>query len=126
MLIQQHLHPVAEVSRQKGLFRHRGILLADGRVMHCSPARGEHLSSAEEFAAGKDVTIDRALTQTEIAPTLRRLLEALASPQAYDAVENNCETFVNRMLGRRPESQTLHAVVAVAGVAALLGLAATR
>jgi hypothetical protein len=93
--------------------------------MHCSPARGEHLSSAEEFAAGKDITVDRAVTQAEVAPTMQRLGEALRSPQAYDVLENNCEKFVNRMFGRRPESQTLQAVVALVGIAALLRLAAT-
>jgi len=66
--MSMHLYPAAEVSRQKGLFRHRGLLLSDGRVVHCAPNRGEHISSAEEFSAGKDVTIDRIVEAAEFGP----------------------------------------------------------
>jgi len=58
--MSMHLYPAAEVSRQKGLFRHRGLLLSDGRVVHCAPNRGEHISSAEEFSAGKDRIVEAA------------------------------------------------------------------
>lgn len=126
MLTYQQLQPVAEISRPKGPLRHRGLLLADGRVAHCSPARGEHISSAEDFAAGEDVIIDRQLADTNVVHAAQRIAEALRSPKAYDVVQNNCETFVNRVLGRKAESPQLQGIVILLGVAAFLGFAAAR
>jgi hypothetical protein len=123
MFLFHQSYPMAEISRPKGLFRHTGVLLADGRVAHCAPARGEHISSVEEFAAGEDVSIDRELVPDEIQPVMHRIAEALRSPKAYDLLSNNCEMFVNRVFGRGPQSQQVTGAIVLMGVAAILGLA---
>ena len=47
------------VSRRKGMVMHRGIALGDGRVLHNTPFRGEHISSEEEFSAGRRLYVTR-------------------------------------------------------------------
>lgn len=118
---------MAVISRKKaGLFRHVGVLLPDGRVAHCSPERGEHISSVEEFADGRDVTIERAVPPTQYSSTFQRIASAMRSPQGYALMTNNCEMFANRMTGRKEESPQLHRAAIAVGVAALLVLAVTR
>ena len=43
------------ISRRKGVFMHRGIVLEDGSVLHNTPMRGRHTSSLEEFSKSKTV-----------------------------------------------------------------------
>ena len=126
MFSHQPWHPSAEISRSKGLFRHRGVLLADGRVARCAPGRGEHVSSVEAFAAGGDVRFDRELAPAEIAAAMLRLDEALRSPKVYDLISNNCETFVNRMMGREPSSQQVIGGAALIGLAVILALTTAK
>jgi lecithin:retinol acyltransferase len=117
--------PLAVISCPRGgVFRHVGILLPDGRVAHCAPSRGEHISTVEEFAAGQDVTIERLLTPEQCASSLRRIAEAMCAPKAYDGLTNNCEMFVNRMIGQRSESPQLQGAALLIGLAALARWAA--
>lgn len=80
--------------------------------------------SVEEFAAGQDVTIDRIVPQSEYAPTLQRIAQAMCAPRPYDATSNNCEIFANRMTGQPAESPQLQGVAILVGLAALAGWAA--
>jgi hypothetical protein len=110
--------PIALVSRQKlALLRHLGVMLPDGRVAHCTPDRGEHISTIEEFAAGKDVKIERIMGPKQQLPALRRVAAAMAAPAAYNVATNNCESFANRVVRGKAESPQL------VGVTILLGLA---
>lgn len=123
MLFSQAL--IYVISRQKaGVLRHVGVLLPDGRVAHCLPGRGEHISSIEEFAAGRDVNIDRIVPQIEYSTTVQRVADAIRSPRPYDATTNNCEMFANRMTGQKAESPQLQGVAILLGLAALVGCAA--
>lgn len=116
---------MAIISRPKaGVLRHVGVLLRNGEVAHCLPGHGEHISSAEEFAAGQDVTIVRVLPHSEHATTLLRITEATRAPKGYDATTNNCEMFVNRVTGRKPESPQLQGVMILVGLTAFLSWAA--
>jgi len=119
-------HPIAIVSRPKlkGLWQHVGVLLPDGRVAHCGPGRGEHVSSVEEFARGEDVSILRALSEIEHAHVLQRLAEALRVPRQYDALQNNREMFANRVTGQPATSPQLRATMCLAALAAALLIAA--
>lgn len=111
------------VSRLKAGFTHVGIQLGDGRVAHCAPGRGEHLSSAEEFAMGQDVkTIEKIPRHLRVA-TLARIAQAMRAPKDYHATKNNCEMFVNRMLDRNETSPQLNAALIIVGIA-LIGFAA--
>ena len=110
--------PLALISRPKlAVLRHIGILLPDARVAHCTPDRGEHISSIEEFAAGKDVKIEHVVRREQQLSILQRVAAAMAAPSAYNVATNNCETFANRIVGEKAESPQL------AGVAILVGLA---
>jgi len=112
--------PLALISCSKlGVLRHVGILLPSGLVAHCARHRGEHISTVEEFASGQDVSIDVLLPSAETAAILWRIAEAMRALRAYDDFTNNCEMFVNRMLGGPPVSPQLRAVVILAGLGLL-------
>ena len=121
-------HPpssVAVLSRRKGgILRHVGLLLPDGRVAHCSPGHGEHISPVEEFSDGQDVTIERLLTPGESAVTMHRISQAVSASHAYDALTNNCEIFAHRMIGEIPVSPQLQSMAVLVGLAALLRVSA--
>ena len=118
-------HILSVISRLKaGAWKHVGILLPDGRVVHCAPGRGEHVSSIEEFAIGQDVTILEEIPRHLHDATLQRIIGSLRAPQVYHATTNNCEMFVNRMLGRSAVSAQLSGALLIASFAALIGLAA--
>jgi hypothetical protein len=115
---------MATVSCKKGgLLRHVGILLPNGMVAHCSPKRGEHLSTVEEFADGHDVTIDELIETSQWELLLYRLNRFLAAPSAYHAVTNNCEVFVNRLLARQPTSPQVRGILLVLSLMAIAGFA---
>ncbi len=117
--------PITLVSRQKlALLRHLGVMLPDGRVAHCTPDRGEHISTIEEFAAGKDVKIERVIGPQQELSTLRRTAAAMAAPAAYNVATNNCETFANRIVGQKAESpQFVGVLILAAAVAVILAAA---
>jgi hypothetical protein len=104
------------VSRRKGLFMHRGVVLADGNILHNSPLRGEHVVSEAEFRAGR---------RLHVSPTdcpRRRRLAAASRPQGgqrYNVLTNNCEHTVNRAVRGASESPQLRSWLAGIGVATL-------
>ena len=109
---------VALVSRPKlVLLRHIGVMLPDGRVAHCMPERGEHVSSIEEFASGRDVKIERVIAPESQLSTLQRIGAAMAAPSPYQLFTNNCENFANRCIGARAESPQLVAAAIFVGLA---------
>lgn len=118
---------VLVISRQKaGMARHVGVLLPDGRVAHCSPEQGEHVSTIEEFADGRDVKIDRAVSIANHWSTVQRVISAMQAPKAYDLVTNNCEIFANRVTGEKEESPQLKGAVILLAMFALLALATAK
>ena len=116
MLFSQE--PLALISRPKlAVLRHIGVLLPDARVAHCTPDRGEHISSIEEFAAGKDVKIEQVVGRAQQLSILRRVAAAMAAPSAYNVATNNCETFANRIVEGKAKSPQLAGVVILVGLA---------
>jgi hypothetical protein len=111
------------VARLKAGFTHVGIQLPDGRVAHCAPGRGEHISTAEEFAMSQDVTTIEIIPQHLRAATLARIAQSMRAPKDYHVAKNNCEMFVNRMLDRKETSPQLNATLIIAGIL-LFGFAA--
>jgi hypothetical protein len=101
------------VSRRKGLVMHRGVVLADGRILHNSPFRGEHVVSEAEFRDGKRLHVSRT-----DCPRQRRYA-ATSEPEArgYNLLTNNCEHTVSRAMTGQPESPQLKSWVAGVGVA---------
>ena len=112
------------VLRRKGLVMHKGIALDDGRVLHNTPRRGEHVSSMEDFRRGKPLR-SRRLDKTRRARALRHAHEATGGKaQRYHLFRNNCEHTVTRATTGNARSPQLMAAAAglVAGAVTLAAL----
>jgi hypothetical protein len=117
-----HMQPGDIVVRDKGTFRHLGIVMNGGMVLHNTPELGEHVSSTHEFCQGRPYRV------ICIPNPLRWLVLANASwiaayPRRYDMVSNNCEHTVTRALGQQPRSWQVAAVLVLGVAGALLYLA---
>lgn len=97
---------------------HVGVWLGGGRVFHNAPARGEHVSSVEEFAQGETVTVKA--TNADAASVSVRVHSRLSAPQPYDVLSNNCEHTANHVVTGKAFSPQL-----VAGVVVLVALVFT-
>ena len=108
------------LSRRKGLLMHRGIALGDGRVLHNTPWRGEHIASEAEFRAGHRLSVtrlDRAARERALAHAER------ATGRGYNLFSNNCEHTVTRAVdGRARSPQLLQWLGGVAAGGALFAL----
>ena len=104
------------VSRRKGLVMHKGVVTRDGRVLHNTPFRGEHVCSEAEFRAGKRLRVERL----EHEHRYRALLHAdNHQGRGYNLLTNNCEHTVHRATTGRAHSPQLKSWVAGVGVAAV-------
>jgi len=105
------------VSRRKGLVMHKGISLGDGRVLHNTPFRGEHICSESEFRAGKRMYVnhlDGSLRQR----ALRRADVTEHRNRGYNLLRNNCEHTVTRLTTGEARSPQLKSWIWGAGCAA--------
>lgn len=110
------------ISRRKGPVMHRGVVLGNGRVLHNTPGRGEHVTSVEAFAAGRKVHVQRrSLAERERA--LARAERWRARP--YHLLRNNCEHTVSRAGTGRSSSPQLSGWLLGLGLAGT-ALIATR
>lgn len=107
------------VARRKGLVMHKGVLLADGRVLHNTPSRGEHVSSLDDFRRGQRVY------RVGGRASGRYLAAAAVGGRRYNLFTNNCEHTVSRVTEGRARSRQLRGWVAGVSVAAV-ALALTR
>lgn len=108
------------LARRKGLVMHRGVALGDGRVLHNTPWRGEHIASEADFAAGQRVYVER-VAREQRALALRHADSG--SVRDYNLLTNNCEHTVTRATTGRAHSPQLRGIVAgVAAGAIVFGL----
>jgi hypothetical protein len=111
------------VSRRKGFVMHKGIALGDGRVLHNTPFRGEHITTEHEFRNGERLRVvrqDRTRRQRALAHA-----DGLGRGRGYNLLTNNCEHTVHRAstgAARSPQLIGWAAGLAVGAVA----LAVTR
>ncbi|NBC22867.1 MAG: hypothetical protein GVY21_05265 [Gammaproteobacteria bacterium] len=103
------------VARRKGLVMHHGVVLADGRILHNTPRRGEHVSTLAEFGKGHRIY--------RVGSTGAR--RAYSEGRRYNLFTNNCEHTVSRYTHGRPSSDQLRSWLAGVSLAAV-GLALTR
>ena len=102
------------VSRRKGFVMHRGIALGDGRVLHNTPFRGEHITSEAAFRAGKRLYVDNL----DDAARLRALRHARVDRErGYNLLTNNCEHTVTRATTGKAASPQLRSWVVGTGMA---------
>jgi hypothetical protein len=106
------------LSRPKalGLINHFGLVIARDRVLQNTPEKGEHVTTMQEFASGKPVTVQ----PTGVHPSLvsSRAREILDNPQKYSLFNRNCEHTAHDAAYGKAKSPMLFwvAVGAVAGV----------
>lgn len=103
------------VSRRKGLVMHKGVALGDGRVLHNTPFRGEHVCSEHEFRDGKRMFIER---REEGIPHAMRSRIYGSESRRYNLLTNNCEHTVTRMTDGKASSPQLRSWVVGTGLAA--------
>lgn len=105
MSLNNLLPQMAIIAREKrtGLGKHVGVLQTDGTVFHTTDDHGPHVVSFHEFAAGKDVTVDRVIPPSEHQAARSRIFRELRNRTPYHFVENNCEIVANRVAGK-PET----------------------
>ena len=95
---------------------HQGVVLRDGKVLHNTPLRGEHVSTEAEFRRGKPMRV-RRLGQTQRSSALRYAEQG--ERRGYNVFTNNCEHTVTRAAGGPAESPQLATLVAGLGAAAV-------
>lgn len=103
------------VSRRKGLVMHKGVALGDGRVLHNTPFRGEHVCSEKEFRDGKRMYVERREGGTPEA-IRSRIYES--ESRNYNLLTNNCEHTVSRVTDGKARSPQLRSWVVGTGLAA--------
>ena len=109
------------VSRRKGLVMHRGIALGDGRVLHNTPFRGEHVCSEAEFRAGKTMyaaNLDGAVRGRALHRAREHVYGSGSERRSYNILTNNWEHTVSRATSGEARSPQLHSWVLGTGLAA--------
>src|SRR5258708_31347498 len=91
------------ISRPKlGVIPHVGVLLPDNTVVHCTPERGTHRSTVEEFAAGQDVRTLSEVPSDLYWSVMQRVAWLALNPRPYDLVTFNCFDLVKLLTARQP------------------------
>jgi len=104
------------VSRRKGMVMHKGVVTRDGRILHNTPFKGEHVSSEAEFSAGRRLHVQHLLPGERQRALLRSEGHGARS---YNLFSNNCEHTVTRATTGRAHSPQLRSWVAGIGIATL-------
>ena len=104
------------VARRKGLVMHKGVALGDGRVLHNTPFRGEHITSEADFLRGKRMRVHK-LERRHRARALQAAERG--EMRGYNLFTNNCEHTVTRAATGEGSSPQLLACAAGIGVAAI-------
>mgnify|MGYP001814375307 CR=1 FL=1 len=102
------------VSRRKGFVMHKGVAMSDGRILHNTPFKGEHVASEAEFRAGKRLYV----THLDADERSRALDHAeRVEGRRYNLFTNNCEHTVHRATSGSAQSPQLGAWIGCIGVA---------
>jgi hypothetical protein len=121
--------PIIIISRPKlfGGGTHWGVLLPDGRVVHCTDQIGvEMLPGIDAFAQGHDVTILYEVPAHLNGEVYRRINAALSQSPQYHLMKWNCEVFANWVTCRKPESPQVSGWTFIAVTAALVSAIRAR
>ncbi len=106
--------------RPKFPFKHVGIHLGNGLILHNSPSKGEHVSDVNEFASGHEIEVIPTPPSMK-AKILERVEGVLRHPRGYDAATNNCQHTATRIT----EGRAYSPAVLTVGLVALIILTIT-
>jgi lecithin:retinol acyltransferase len=106
---------VGDLLRVTDIVNHYGIYVGDGYVIHNEKGVGVRLVSLDDFAAGRDVYVDRRVPPHAQDAIRDIAFSMIGTP--YDLLRFNCEHFVNLVYGGDPTSAQARVG---GGVAALL------
>ncbi len=113
------------LTRPKALIvTHVGVAVAPNLVLQNTPEKGEHLTTVQEFSAGKPVILHR--TGANPATVVARAQAVISNPQKYDLIQNNCEHTVTKVIQGIAQSSQLAVFVMVALVGGVLLLASKK
>ena len=105
--------------RPKFLFKHVGIHLGNGLVLHNSPDKGEHVSDVNEFASGHEIEVIPTPPSMK-AKIMEGVQDTLRHPRGYDAATNNCQHTATRITEGRAYSPAVLVVgLLVLGILAM-------
>lgn len=124
MIFNRHQYPIRIIARPKlsGVGEHWGVQLPNGDVAHLSPA-GEEVVNLQTFAQGRKVREVRRASPEQHAQIQRRLAASLQNPGPYRVVDRNCETYATWLVGEKPQSPQILAVIVFGLIAAYLRFA---
>ena len=112
------------LTRRKGLVLHKGVALGDGRVLHNTPFKGEHISSEQDFLLGNKLGVI-SQNRNKRQRALQHAQTYDDNPRSYSLLRNNCEHTVMRATTGLASSPQLKSWVFGVGAAAL-AFAVTR
>lgn len=98
------------ISRPKlGIIPHVGLLLPDDTAFHCTPERGTHRSSVDDFADGQDVQIRWQVPGELYWIVMQRVSWLERHPRPYDILAFNCYHLINALTAHhKPTAQHLY------------------
>lgn len=109
-MLENNADPGDTLRRRKGPIWHKGYYLGGNSVLHITPEKGAHISSVEEFSAGKEVIAEPQPRASQYI-TMTRAFEELRGQRPYNYWSNNCEHMLNRILYGKNQSETLVVIV---------------
>lgn len=115
--------PISIIYRNEwgGLIRHRAIYLGNGIVFENSPKHGERYIALDDFKQGKDISLERILTDHPQV-LFQRAESSRRQNKPYDVFSNNCDHSTTRVSDGNGSSIQLFGAIAIASIAALLVL----
>jgi hypothetical protein len=119
-----HAGDVLTRPKALGVVTHVGVAIAPNLILQNTPEKGEHLTTVQEFCAGKPVMLHRTGVNPSIVAA--RAQAVLASPQKYDLFQNNCEHTATKIIQGMGQSSQLAVFVTIALVGGVLLLASSK
>lgn len=116
---------VEVLERRKLGVWHRGLLLDDGRVLHNTPEKGEHISSFSEYAKGERV-IRKPIPNYLRTASASRILNIILNPSPYSWATRNCQHTANEVIYGESKSEYVALGFALVAVGLSLYLMRSR
>ena len=84
------------LSIQKLFYKHVGVYIGRGFVLHNHSQRGEEIVTVTQFADGNAISVEEVGVADQVA-FLQRVRNVCATPQQYDFLSHNCDHTVSKV-----------------------------